>query len=139
MDTSIEPDAFRQIYPHEYLQRFLAQGVRSDGRPLGRARSLRHGCAAWLGRNTPGVTLRSHAPCLSVTTEAVSSAEGSCLAKAGRTAVLAGVKALVGPPTVEAPTRGQLHVTLELPALCNPDLRPGKCVATVCIAAKGLR
>jgi exosome complex component RRP43 len=130
MDTSIEPDAFRQIYPHEYLQRFLAQDVRSDGRPLGRARSLRHGCSSATRTCTPA--LRSHVLCLvtcSVTTEAVSSAEGSCLAKAGRTAALAGVKALVGPPSVEEPTRGQLHVTLELPALCNPDLRPGKCVA----------
>lgn len=41
--------------------------------------------------------------------------------------MLVGVKALIAPPTLEEPTRGQLHVTLEMPALCNPDLRPGRC------------
>lgn len=44
--TSIEPEAFKLIYPHEYLQKFLAQDVRSDGRPLNRARTLR--CASTL-------------------------------------------------------------------------------------------
>jgi len=42
--TGIEPEAFKLIYPHEYLQKFLAQDVRSDGRPLNRARTLR--CAS---------------------------------------------------------------------------------------------
>jgi|APGre2960657444_1045066.scaffolds.fasta_scaffold03135_6 exosome complex component RRP43 len=36
----VDPEAFRQLYPHDYLQRFLAQGIRSDGRPLGRSRAL---------------------------------------------------------------------------------------------------
>jgi hypothetical protein len=33
-----EAEAFRRIYPQEYLERFLAAGTRADDRPLGRAR-----------------------------------------------------------------------------------------------------
>lgn len=36
----ISADAFRRVYPAEYLESFLAKDTRSDGRPLGRARAL---------------------------------------------------------------------------------------------------
>jgi exosome complex component RRP43 len=41
-----EAEAFRRIYPQEYLERFLAAGTRADERPLGRARAARCGAAA---------------------------------------------------------------------------------------------
>lgn len=63
-----------------------------------------------------------------MTTQAVCNAEGSCLVKLGATSMLAGVKALVETPARDAPAQGSLRVSLELPPLCNPDLRPGKCV-----------
>lgn len=33
-----DPEAFKKLFPDEYLQRFLAAGLRPDGRPLARPR-----------------------------------------------------------------------------------------------------
>jgi exosome complex component RRP43 len=34
----MEADAFRRLYPLQYIERYLDANVRTDGRPLGRAR-----------------------------------------------------------------------------------------------------
>eukprot|EP00958_Prasinococcus_capsulatus_P011296 scaffold1122_cov377-Prasinococcus_capsulatus_cf.AAC.5 len=34
----LDASAFRAIYPRQFYERFLAEGLRPDGRPLGRAR-----------------------------------------------------------------------------------------------------
>ncbi len=38
--TAEQAAAFRRLYPAEYYGRFLAEGVRPDGRPPGRPRPL---------------------------------------------------------------------------------------------------
>ena len=35
---SLQAEAFQRLYPAEFLRKFVTEGVRPDGRPLGRAR-----------------------------------------------------------------------------------------------------
>ncbi|GAQ79983.1 exosome complex component RRP43 [Klebsormidium nitens] len=100
MDSQLEAEAFKRIYPEEYFQRFLSEGTRPDGRPLGRARSTTIGFGA------------------------VSTADGSALVKIGSTTLLAGIKLEVMTPTAEAPDAGKIAATFEMPPLCSPDARP---------------
>lgn len=68
LGQELGPDAFKKLYPEQYYKRFLASGVRPDGRNFGRARPT-----------TIGI-------------EAVSTADASALVKIGSTTILAGVK-----------------------------------------------
>jgi exosome complex component RRP43 len=61
-----------------------------------------------------------------VTLGVVSSAQGSALAKIGRTAMLAGVKAEICVPERTRPAAGLLNVTVELTPLCSANSRPGR-------------
>ena len=69
-----QAEAFRRLYPDQYLARFLASGIRADGRPLARARPT-----------TVGVN-------------AVGTADSSALVKVGNTTAMAGIKLEVGAP-----------------------------------------
>jgi len=60
----MEAEAYRKLYPQEFLGRFLSEGLRPDGRGLSKARSV------------------------SVNTAAVSSSPGSALVKIGDTTVI---------------------------------------------------
>lgn len=101
MDT-IEAEAFRRIYPAEYLARFLAKGLRPDGRTLLQPRAA------------------------TLTLGVVTSAQGSALVRLGRTAALAAVKAEIFTPTLDAPASGAAVICVELPPLCSAELRPGR-------------
>ncbi|KAI5060138.1 hypothetical protein GOP47_0024558 [Adiantum capillus-veneris] len=98
----VELEAFRRLYPSEFLQQFLKEGVRPDGRPLGRARST----------------------VLSV--GSLPHAEGSAMVKLGNTTMLAGVKLEVMPSPVDSPDEGRIAVEFQMPAICSPLVRPGR-------------
>jgi len=100
-------EAHRRLYPTEFLRKFVAQGVRPDGRRLTKFRKA------------------------AVTVGAVcGSAVGSALVKLGNTTVLAGVRAELGPQPVlplegsAAPRR--VAVNVDLPPLCSPRFRGGR-------------
>jgi exosome complex component RRP43 len=38
--TDLQSEAFRRLYPEEFYAKFIAEGVRPDGRPLGRPRPV---------------------------------------------------------------------------------------------------
>jgi len=65
---ALEPDAFKKLYPDQYYARFVAEGLRPDGRPLARARPT------------------------TIALGAVSTADSSALVKIGSTTVMAGIK-----------------------------------------------
>ena len=65
---TLEPDAFRKLYPDQYYSRFVAEGLRPDGRPLSQARPT------------------------TIALGAVTTADSSALVKIGNTTVMAGVK-----------------------------------------------
>ena len=64
--SNLDADSFRRLYPHEYFLRFLADGIRPDGRTLGTARATTIGLCTI---SSPGV-------------------DGSALIKQGNTTVV---------------------------------------------------
>ena len=90
-----EAAAFRKVQPEEFYRKFLAQGVRPDGRALLGARKA---------TPTPG---------------AVTSADGSCMLKLGKTVVLAGVQCEPGVPTKAGPALGRVVVSLEVSSVAS--------------------
>ena len=38
LSSEVEVDAFKRIFPLRYFERHLAESIRADGRPLGKAR-----------------------------------------------------------------------------------------------------
>ena len=62
----------------------------------------------------------------SVARGVVSTADGSTLAKIGRTTALAAVKLELVTPELDAPDEGGLDVTVELPPMCSAAARPGR-------------
>jgi len=94
-------DSFRRLYPEEYHNRFLGEGLRADGRALGEMRPLE------------------------VSRGVIASSSGSSFVRLGQTAVVAGVRCEVG----EAPASEEcipIAVNVSLLPLCSPHYRKGK-------------
>ncbi|GIL72003.1 hypothetical protein Vretimale_572 [Volvox reticuliferus] len=98
----VDAEAFKRLYPEQYYDRFLSEGVRPDGRPLGRARAVTIGAGA------------------------ITSVDGSALVKVGRTTVLAGVRLEIIRPDEMSPSLGQLALNVELAPFSSQEYRPGR-------------
>lgn len=99
---SLKAATFQRLHPRVYFERFVAEGVRPDGRKgFGEAR----GVVVNLG--------------------SISTADGSCLVRLGDTTMVCGVKAEIAEPSLEDPNRGFLIPNVDLPALCSPKFKPG--------------
>lgn len=94
--------AFRKVHPREFYERFIAEGVRPDGRALTAAREV------------------------SITPAAVSKADGSAMVRLGDTMVLATVRAEVTRAALETPGCGRLAINLVLTPLASPAVRAGR-------------
>ncbi|KAH9927345.1 ribosomal protein S5 domain 2-type protein [Fomitopsis serialis] len=92
---------FQRLHPKVYLERFLAENVRPDGRELGGWREV------------------------SVNVGSISTADGSALVRLGKTTVVCGVKAEIAEPELDSPEDGFLVPNLDLPAICHPRFKPG--------------
>ncbi|GAX85983.1 hypothetical protein CEUSTIGMA_g13399.t1 [Chlamydomonas eustigma] len=99
---NLDADAFRKLYPEQYFQRFLDDGIRPDGRTIGRSR------ATTIGVGT------------------ISSVEGSALVKQGDTTILAGVRTSLSRPLDSHPDCGALTINVELAPFSSADWRPGR-------------
>ena len=91
----MDASAFRTVHPREFYGRFLARGVRPDGRAVLRPRHV------------------------SATSSVVGSAAGSAMLKLGRTMVLAGVQLEATPPSEGEPSSGRVVVGLEVAAVAS--------------------
>lgn len=100
--ADLQAEAFQRLYPDQYLAKFIAQGVRPDGRPLALPRATSIGLGV------------------------VSTADASALVKLGSTTVMAGIKCEVMPAAADAPDEGRLTVQVEMAPLCSADTRPGR-------------
>ncbi|KAF7789424.1 hypothetical protein EIP86_000368 [Pleurotus ostreatoroseus] len=112
---------FQRLHPKTYLERFLAERVRPDGREPDEGRDV------------------------SVNVGSISTADGSALVRIGQTTVVCGVKAEIAEPELDRPEEGflgtyiagiiilSLHSlescttvpNLDLPAICSPKFKPG--------------
>ncbi|KAF8916305.1 ribosomal protein S5 domain 2-type protein [Mucidula mucida] len=100
-DADLKAAVFQRLHPRVYLERFVAENVRPDGRQIDAWREI------------------------SVNVGSISSANGSSLVRVGNTTVVCGVKAELAEPELDAPTRGFLVPNLDLPAICSPKFKPG--------------
>ncbi|GIL45664.1 hypothetical protein Vafri_2868 [Volvox africanus] len=102
ISDDVDAEAFKRLYPEQYYDRFLSEGLRPDGRPLGRARAVTIGAGA------------------------ITSVDGSALVKVGRTTVLAGVRLEIIRPDEMSPSLGQLALSVELAPFSSQEYRPGR-------------
>ncbi|KAN0116482.1 Ribosomal protein S5 domain 2-type fold [Russula decolorans] len=92
---------FQRLHPKAYLERFLAEQLRPDGRETTECREL------------------------FVHAGSISTADGSALVRLGDTTIVCGVKAEIAEPDLEQPTEGFLVPNIDLPAMCAPRFKPG--------------
>ncbi|KAF9782995.1 ribosomal protein S5 domain 2-like protein [Thelephora terrestris] len=97
----IRAATFQRLYPKTYLERFLQENVRPDGRDFLEFRDC------------------------SINVGSISTADGSSLVRLGDTTVVCGVKAEIAEPDLDAPEDGFLVPNLDLPPLCSPKYKPG--------------
>ncbi|BGP22360.1 exosome complex component RRP43 [Rhodotorula toruloides] len=106
--SNLTPALFRSLFPQPYLERFISQGVRPDGRPVGE-----QAAAADSWRD------------VSVNIGSVSTAPSSALVRLGKTSVVCGVTLEIAPPDLARPNEGFIVPNVDLSPLCSPLFRPG--------------
>lgn len=99
---SLEAEAFKALYPHQYFARFFANGTRPDGRSLSRARATVIGF------------------------QAVSSADSSALVKIGSTTALCTLSLQVCNPTPYRDGEEGVEVLVEITPLCQQSSIPAR-------------
>ncbi|KAH8118854.1 ribosomal protein S5 domain 2-type protein [Phellopilus nigrolimitatus] len=100
-DSSLQAETFRRLHPRAYLERFLSEGFRPDGREKDDWRDV------------------------SVNVGSISTADGSALVRLGDTTIVCGVKAEIAEPELDSPAIGFIVPNLDLPAICSPKFKPG--------------
>ncbi|KAI0340831.1 hypothetical protein BDW22DRAFT_1378258 [Trametopsis cervina] len=98
---SLKALTFQRLHPKAYLERFLAENLRPDGREPAEWRDV------------------------SVVVGSVSTADGSALVRLGNTTIVCGVKAEIAEPELDSPDDGFIVPNLDLPAICSPRFKPG--------------
>ncbi|KAH7910716.1 ribosomal protein S5 domain 2-type protein [Hygrophoropsis aurantiaca] len=98
---SLRAQIFQRLHPRTYLERFLTENVRPDGRNFGEWRDVH------------------------VNVGSISTADGSALVRMGNTTIVCGVKAEIAEPELDSPDDGFLVPNLDLPAICSPKFKPG--------------
>ncbi|KAJ3968677.1 ribosomal protein S5 domain 2-type protein [Lentinula raphanica] len=99
---------FQRLHPRIYLERFLEEKIRPDGRSIAQNDEREN---AW--RN------------VEVNVGSITTASGSALVRIGNTTVVCGVKAEICEPDLDNPSEGFLVPNVDLPALCSPKFKPG--------------
>lgn len=79
-----EAEAFQKVHPKEYLKKFIANDLRTDGRSFTELRAFQ------------------------ITPSTISTADGSSIVKLGETIVICGIKAEISEPIHEQPEMGFL-------------------------------
>ncbi|KAJ3504972.1 hypothetical protein NLJ89_g7661 [Agrocybe chaxingu] len=98
---ALKAAVFQRLHPRAYLEKFLAEDVRPDGRSFDGFRDV------------------------SVNVGSISTADGSALVRMGNTTVVCGVKAEIAEPELDKEEEGFLVPNLDLPAMCSPKFKSG--------------
>lgn len=86
MTSDLNAQIYQRLHPRAYLERFLAEQVRPDGREAEEWRDI------------------------SLHVGSISTADGSALVRLGETTIVCGVKAEIAEPDLERPTEGFIGV-----------------------------
>ncbi|KAJ3824880.1 ribosomal protein S5 domain 2-type protein [Lentinula raphanica] len=120
---------FQRLHPRIYLERFLEEKIRPDGRSIAQNDE---GENAWrnVEVNVGGRCPLSLSYWLSEVSAfyhkgSITTASGSALVRIGNTTVVCGVKAEICEPDLDNPSEGFLVPNVDLPALCSPKFKPG--------------
>ncbi|KNZ72693.1 Exosome complex exonuclease RRP43 [Termitomyces sp. J132] len=100
-NDALKAAVFQRLHPRIYLERFIAENFRPDGRAPD----------AWRDVN--------------LNVGSISTADGSSLVRLGNTTVVCGVKAEIAEPELDREGEGFLVPNLDLPAMCSPKFKPG--------------
>jgi exosome complex component RRP43 len=100
-DETLRAQIFQRLHPRVYLERFVAEKIRPDGRTFDEWRNV------------------------SVNVGSISTADGSALVRMGDTTIVCGVKAEIAEPELDRPEQGFLVPNIDLPAICSPKFKPG--------------
>ena len=105
--TTTSSDIFQRLHPRVYLERFLAEDVRPDGRPFNVARdvAVNVGVSAASACSYAAPVFLFSTPKI---TGSISTADGSALVRLGNTTVVCGVKAEIAEPELDAGLQGFL-------------------------------
>ncbi|KAG8805465.1 hypothetical protein FRC17_005500, partial [Serendipita sp. 399] len=96
-----EISIYQRLHSRAYLEKFVEQNLRPDGRGLGEFRVLQ-------------ITLGS-----------ISTADGSALVRLGEMTVVCGIKAEISEPDLDLPNYGFIVPNVEISAICAPRFKPG--------------
>ncbi|KAF9266804.1 hypothetical protein L218DRAFT_971217 [Marasmius fiardii PR-910] len=100
-DESLKAAIFQRLRPRVYLERFLAEKFRPDGRSEDEWRDV------------------------DINIGSITTANGSALVRMGGTTIVCGVKAEIAEPELDCPNDGFLVPNIDLPAICSSKFKPG--------------
>ncbi|KAF9458465.1 ribosomal protein S5 domain 2-type protein [Collybia nuda] len=98
---ALKASIFQRLHPRIYLERFLSENIRPDGRDFDVWRDV------------------------FVNVGSITTADGSALVRLGNTTIVCGVKAEIAEPELDRALEGFLVPNLDLPAICSPKFKPG--------------
>ncbi|KAG6330784.1 hypothetical protein ID866_8302 [Astraeus odoratus] len=96
---------FQRLHPHAYLDRFLVEGIRPDGRTPEEWRDVFINIGAWSIIRAPRVP--------------------RCKSRMGGTTIVCGVKAEIAEPELDTPDEGFIVPNIDLLAMCSSKFKPG--------------
>ncbi|GAA5916384.1 hypothetical protein JCM5296_006195 [Sporobolomyces johnsonii] len=106
--STLTPALFKRLHPRPYLDKFIGEGVRPDGRPVGQQAKDQD---VWRDA--------------SINIGSVSTAPSSALVRLGKTTLVCGVTLEIAPPDLATPNQGFIVPNVDLSPLCSPLFRPG--------------
>eukprot|EP00884_Botryococcus_braunii_P014361 jgi/Botrbrau1/22926/Bobra.0030s0004.1 len=111
----LDPRAFKKLYPEQYFDKFFAEGVRPDGRPLAGTREVTVGLGT------------------------VSTAESSASVKIGQTTVLGSIKLETASADPNRPKLSEFLINVELTPLASPEYKAGRQPDAACVLVDQVR
>ncbi|GAA6064156.1 hypothetical protein JCM10212_004737 [Sporobolomyces blumeae] len=110
--ASLTPALFKRLHPRPYLDKFLQDSIRPDGRPL-------------VPLSDSNADPHEHWRDATANVGSISTSPSSALVRLGHTTIVCGVSLEVAPPDLARPDQGFLVPNVDLGPLCSPSFRPG--------------
>lgn len=103
----MDPQAFQRLHPKTYLERFIAEGIRPDGREPTSWRNVSVNAGTYV-HSYAIIVLNFLGPLTLWLLGSITTADGSALARIGDTTVVCGIKAEIAEPNIMTPNDGYI-------------------------------